>query len=430
MRVDGRDLAQTDFTQVALAVRVFNRDFVAASVFPTSGDVAPIFIIGKQNVEKQKQVDQLKITRGKAQETVESARRAKFRADGSLDKFCIDQAKVIKDMLRSAGSNPYNNYNKGDFTDRAQKMITAGDQKAHALNDTARDKLLAQLRASPKAKVAPLTYRLPVLKSLADTVTDLLAKTVVSAAIQSLKDDAQLSSWVHSGLGLHQARGIATCLFCDQPMAKDRLAALEAHFSTEYEDLQRKLGEQIGVIQAAIKTGTDLVIPNAAELYDESVLGPAAVAVRGILFDKNPSANWKVPWHQDLSIAVNQRAELRSFGPWSVKAGITHVQPPIEVLHQMCTIRLHLDACGPENGPLKVIPGSHHDGILTDAQIVSRIKRGPIQICTVPQDGAVLMRPLILHASSAAEVPGHRRVIHFEFCSAELPKTLQWADAV
>jgi wobble nucleotide-excising tRNase len=283
VRVNGRDLAHTEFDQMDVPVRVFNRDFVSASVFPTSGDVAPIFIIGKQNVEKQKQVDQLKIERGKAVEAVDSARRAKSRADGALDKFCIDQAKVIKDMLRSAGSNPYNNYNKGDFTDRAQKMIAADDQKTHALNDTARDKLLAQLRASPKAKLAPITYRLPDLKSIADAVSGLLAKTVVSAAIQSLKDDAQLSSWVHTGLGLHKAHGGEKCLFCDQPMAKDRLAALEAHFSTEYEDLQRKLGEQIGAIQAAIRTGADLVIPKAAELYDElsSELDAAAAALRG-----------------------------------------------------------------------------------------------------------------------------------------------------
>lgn len=283
VRVNGRDLAHTEFGQMDVPVRVFNREFVSASVFPTSGDVAPIFIIGKQNVEKQKHVDQLKITRAKVQEADASAGRAKSRADGALDKFCIDQAKIIKDMLRSAGTNPYNYFNKGDFTNRAQKMIVDGDQKAHALNDTARGQLLAQLRANPKAQIAPLTYRLPSLKSLADAVSQLLAKTVVSAAIRSLKDDAQLSTWVHTGLGLHQTGGGDKCLFCDQPMAKERLAALEAHFSTEYEDLQRKLGEKIGVIQAAIRTGTDLVLPRAAELYDElsSEVDAAAAALRG-----------------------------------------------------------------------------------------------------------------------------------------------------
>ncbi|MCE9589167.1 MAG: AAA family ATPase [Planctomycetes bacterium] len=283
VRVNSRDLAHTDFGQMGVPVRVFNRDFVLDSVFPTSGDVAPIFIIGKQNVEKQKQVDQLRITRVNAQEAADSARGAKSRADSDLDKFCIDQARVIKDTLRSAGTNPYNNYNKGDFTHRAQTMIVDDDRKARALNDTARDKLLAQLRANPKAKISPLTYRLPSLKSLADAVSELLATTVVSAALQSLKDNAQLSSWVHTGLGLHQARGGDKCLFCDQPMAKKRLAALEAHFSTEYEDLQRKLDEQMGVIQAAIKTGADLVLPKVAELYDElsSEVDAASATLRG-----------------------------------------------------------------------------------------------------------------------------------------------------
>lgn len=91
----------------------------------------------------------------------------------------------------------------------------------------------------------------------------------------------------------------------------------------------------------------------------EPVLGPDSFAVRGILFDKTPDANWKVAWHQDLTIAVRERREVEGFGPWSEKAGIVHVQPPAAVLERMVTVRLHLDPCGPENGPVQLIPGSH-----------------------------------------------------------------------
>ena len=60
----------------------------------------------------------------------------------------------------------------------------------------------------------------------------------------------------------------------------------------------------------------------------EAILGPGAFAVRGLWFDKKAGANWGVPWHQDLTIAVRERGESPGFGPWTVKAGIDHVRPP------------------------------------------------------------------------------------------------------
>ncbi len=91
----------------------------------------------------------------------------------------------------------------------------------------------------------------------------------------------------------------------------------------------------------------------------EPVLGTACVAVRGILFDKTAAANWKVAWHQDLVVAVRERREVASFGPWSVKAGVVHAQAPATVLAQMLAVRIHLDDCTTENGPLRVLPGTH-----------------------------------------------------------------------
>ncbi len=94
----------------------------------------------------------------------------------------------------------------------------------------------------------------------------------------------------------------------------------------------------------------------------EPVLGPGAFAVRGLLFDKTAAANWSVPWHQDLTIAVQDRVEAEGFGPWNVKAGILHVRPPIGVLEGMLTLRIHLDDCETGQGPLRVLPGSHLGG--------------------------------------------------------------------
>lgn len=160
-----------------------------------------------------------------------------------------------------------------------------------------------------------------------------------------------------------------------------------------------------------------------------AVLGPGAFVVRGLLFDKTPEANWGVPWHQDLTIAVKARTEAADYGPWTVKAGIPHVQPPVAVLEQMLTVRVHLDESDEQRGPLRVIPGSHQAGRLNAETTRDWLTRVPAQTCLVPRGGALLMRPLILHASSPAEAPGRRRVIHLEYAAAPLPGGVSWFES-
>ncbi len=158
-----------------------------------------------------------------------------------------------------------------------------------------------------------------------------------------------------------------------------------------------------------------------------SVLGKNAFIVRSLFFDKTPEANWKVAWHQDITIAVHTKIEAPDFGPWSMKDGVVHVQPPARVLENMLTIRVHLDECDLENGPLQVLPCSHKEGKLDAEQILSWKNRAKSVSCIVQKGGALLMRPLLLHASSAAQIPRHRRVIHLEFAAEDLPAELRWA---
>src|SRR6266550_3692058 len=158
----------------------------------------------------------------------------------------------------------------------------------------------------------------------------------------------------------------------------------------------------------------------------EPVLGHDAFPVRAILFDKTPVANWKVSWHQDLTIAVTKRMDVPGYGPWSEKAGVWHVQPPAAVLEGMLAVRVHIDESGLTNGPLRVLPGSHRAGKLGDSDIPAWRARIAEQICLVPRGGVVLMRPLLLHASSPALEPQHRRVIHIEFASTQLAPGLEW----
>jgi ectoine hydroxylase-related dioxygenase (phytanoyl-CoA dioxygenase family) len=162
----------------------------------------------------------------------------------------------------------------------------------------------------------------------------------------------------------------------------------------------------------------------------EAVLGPSCFAVQAILFDKSPETNWKVAWHQDLTIAVRERHPTAGFMAWSEKEGIVHVQPPIPFLERMLAVRVHLDDCGPSNGPLRVLPGSHREGRL-DAPAVDRWKARVSEVqCVVKTGGLLLMRPLLLHASSSAHAASQRRVLHLVFAADGLPGDLEWRDHV
>ena len=150
--------------------------------------------------------------------------------------------------------------------------------------------------------------------------------------------------------------------------------------------------------------------------------------VRAIYFDKSQDSNWLVPWHQDLTLALEEKVETEGYGPWSVKDGVPHVQPPIPVLEGMLTLRLHLDDADAGNGALKVLPCSHRFGRLDAAQIEAYRAETPEHLCQAKAGDALLMRPLILHASGKSVSPRRRRILHLEYCGVDLLPELRWHE--
>lgn len=148
--------------------------------------------------------------------------------------------------------------------------------------------------------------------------------------------------------------------------------------------------------------------------------------VRAIYFDKSPENNWFVTWHQDRTVAVSERFEAEGWGPWSIKSDVWHVQPPLEVLQNMITIRLHLDPATKANGCLKVLPGSHNIGLLPADAVQHSISHERAVYCESPVGGAVVMRPHILHSSEKSATAMPRRILHFEYSSYRLPHGISW----
>jgi len=212
--------------------------------------------------------------------------------------------------------------------------------------------------------------------------------------------------------------GWATAVATVEEGLLDRVAA-------ELPSVGRRKGGVRDLLEAAPSVGRLAEHPGIRS-FAQGVLGPECFIVRALLFDKTLETNWKVAWHQDLTIAVARRIDVPGYGPWSTKNGVVHVQPPTEVLERMLAVRIHLDDCGPENGPVRVIPGSHRGGRLDAVAIRRLVERGLEVECAVGRGGILAFRPLLLHASSQVVVPGRRRVIHFEWGGGELSGGLQW----
>jgi len=187
------------------------------------------------------------------------------------------------------------------------------------------------------------------------------------------------------------------------------------------------------------RTGTVYAARNVVSLYPEAcqlwrqpaieellseVLGSAFGLVRVLFFDKPPERSWSLPWHKDLTIAVRDNSlPSKLFRRPTMKAGVPHVEAPLEVLSAMLTIRIHLDQVTEDNGPLKVMSGSHLEG--KDPTSTSTECRSIL----VDRGDALAMRPLLAHCSGLSH-PGttlRRRILHFEFAGMPcLPDGFEW----
>jgi ectoine hydroxylase-related dioxygenase (phytanoyl-CoA dioxygenase family) len=150
----------------------------------------------------------------------------------------------------------------------------------------------------------------------------------------------------------------------------------------------------------------------------EDVSGGSALPFRATLFDKSPTANWLVVWHQDTALPLTARCETPGWGPWSVKKGVTYAHAPAHALSRVLALRIHLDDSNSGNGPLRVLPGTHTLGVLTDERIQELATTvSPVE-CLVSQGGVLAMRPLIVHSSSKSETQTPRRVLHIEYATS------------
>jgi len=197
---------------------------------------------------------------------------------------------------------------------------------------------------------------------------------------------------------------------------------------TDLLDLADRIpGGRAGTRIVGDPVATRLLVPDGIIGSAAAVLaGRPVKPVRAILFDKSDATNWALGWHQDRTIAVRARFETPAYGPWTVKQGLPHVEPPFEVIERMVTVRIHLDPVDASNAPLLVALSSHRRGRIAVERIAETVERSAVFACLADRGDVWAYATPILHASDAAAPGKRRRVLQVDYAAGELPGGLAW----
>lgn len=258
-------------------IRVFNRDFIGRSIFESGGLLSPIYYLGEASVEEQKRLTEIRaeLEQSEASLAVQLQSHSRFSSD--KEKFCQDQARLIKQLLTAPGGGPYNNYDSRMYRTSMLALLHK-DKAPPTPNDDEISSYLAQKDAKPKPQIEVPRFELPDVPSLYSSIQELLNTSVVSASLETLTADPQLAHWISHGLNLHAQRGAGHCFFCEQPLPSGRLERLTSHFNDEYNQFQerlqqecRSLAETLSRLESFQPPADSLLYENLAENYRKAV---------------------------------------------------------------------------------------------------------------------------------------------------------------
>ncbi|QQR68498.1 MAG: AAA family ATPase [Alphaproteobacteria bacterium] len=247
------------------SVRVFNRAFIEKNVFAANG-ATPIFFIGEENIEKQRELERKKEALSTLKADAEIKKREKDNKEKELDNFCTNKATGMRGWLNISSTQ---SYNKSNFRKECDELISVGQANRSIKTDKELSELRATIALPAKEKISPVSLELPDLNALTAEIKTLLQTTVVSQAIASLANDSVTSAWVKEGLQLHKDHKSEKCKFCEQVIPAARLAALEGHFNDEFKALDSALTSKSAAIEQIANTLGALQLPAPEKFYED-----------------------------------------------------------------------------------------------------------------------------------------------------------------
>jgi len=315
-RVKGTAFASATLPQV----RVFNRDFINSTLAQTS-EFAPI-ILGKENVEKHAQVEELKTELAGIQAEVAKAEAKKRSAERDLDDFCVEKARLIKELLTTANNPSYINYDKRRFR-RAVEALDAQSAAAAMLTDDEKARLRSQKDARPKPNIDKIAAPAIDLGALMREVDALVGRSVVAQTLDELTNNSRLAAWVQEGLVLHSGEHASdTCRFCLQPFKTTRRAALEAHFNEAFARFQYELDALLKKLKSSKHELESMSLPDVSRFY-ESLASDALASSQ-----KVSAACAEVQAAIDVLIACVSAKRDQPFAPAAAATPVLGSDPP------------------------------------------------------------------------------------------------------
>ena len=357
LNLDGEEIDNAAFhdqPRDKSSLKVFNQDFVRANVFPIDGgDMAPIVVLGTTSVEAQQQIIELNEELDQINQSRRTAGAQLRESTRLLDSHAPAVARAIKDiMLSKDAANPYKNYTRTQYEERARTMIHDGDRAEHRLSADDRAILYDRQRDDQHSAVTLSLYNQPDFASLTAETSRLVSTAVPSIhAIQALSDNPELEQWIRRGMTDHLDDSHGLCPFCIQPLSSFRLNDLSDHFNEEREHLVQGIEELTTELESIGAATADLLqsIPHKDTLYKElgaqydSALETLSVYVR----------DTRAFVHEQTQLLEDKKTSMHESMP-SIAATIPETEDP---LAQLATIV----------GQHNTISATHADAVL-DAQ--------------------------------------------------------------
>lgn len=264
---DTETITRDNFLQSTLKLKVFNQDYVKDTIFKSTNEVDPIFIIGEENVSKKKIIDEKNIEIARLENERNIIIENQERAKKDLEKLCRNTARTIKEILRPSELNRYKNYECPDLRVKIKSLE----------NTIFEDKILPQekindLTITIKENLKPILPSITIhyfqINELETEVDTLLKEKIVTHAIDRLKENNELNQWVHQGLQISKSKGTAICPFCEQNLPAGYIEKLQEHFNDSYVQFINKIDRAIQQISNS-KLEIAIQLPDSARFYED-----------------------------------------------------------------------------------------------------------------------------------------------------------------
>jgi len=238
-----------DLKTHGLNVRVFNEEFVKENLQFSDSKAKRIIIIGKENLELQKEIDEIEDKRKRSQEEL-NKQTAKLPRSPTYEKILTTAAGEVPKQF---GNTPLANdayygrsYRKNKVDDLlAQGTIGENNLETLIITD---ENILAENKEiikNEKAAIPNVISKIEGLKSLYKDTNALLGLDLEIEDIEELSEDKGLRDWVEAGYRIHKERSLSVCQFCNNPIPKGMLEKLGRYFTKELLEFRKKIDDNI-----------------------------------------------------------------------------------------------------------------------------------------------------------------------------------------